>query len=452
MTELISLPIDDSLSAMLGGKSSLISKENLNSQLKQEHIGLSPLFSEVLNGLSNEQFTDNLTHLSGGIAPVVPADGKLLPQGGRYVPPIAGLNTQKDSQLLFNQPIEIANNTSISNATRNNQKLDIDVHYLFQHLNSPQVIVDGSNSPVASTMSNKELAGVASSEINTLGLDVQKPSINPDDRLLSSNINKWQLSEKVNQLNRTNSSIERVIKGRDEILHEDDSIRLSDKLGLATTELNSDMTLSRQGTGSPVNMTNFFLMRQGNKNSLESLVNNNSEKYTGLIEGGEESSPSNQSSSYTNQSIDSRFVNNITLTSPINSSSWGNEFSDRVRWMVSSNIKQAEMTLNPKNMGKIEINLSIQNDQSTIHFNVQNPHVKDLVDASIVRLRELFDQVGLASLDVDVNLSQSSDSDPKYYQPREQAHNPDDVVNEQVSIINEGHIQAKPSGLIDMYA
>lgn len=153
------------------------------------------------------------------------------------------------------------------------------------------------------------------------------------------------------------------------------------------------------------------------------------------------------------QGADGRPAPVFQLNQPVTNQQWTNEFSDRVRWLVSGNIKKAELSLTPKHLGTIDISISVHNDQTHISFNTQNHHSRDLVEASLGRLREMFDQAGLGNVNVDV--SQHSD----HRETASQGAVPDNNLNQGqaddnlVSTITEGRAgNNAPTTLIDLYA
>ena len=155
----------------------------------------------------------------------------------------------------------------------------------------------------------------------------------------------------------------------------------------------------------------------------------------------------------TGQGTDLRSLPTFQITQPVTSSQWNNEFADRVRWLVSGNIKKAEISLVPKNLGAIEISISVHNDQTNISINAHTLQSRDVIEGSLPRLREMFDQAGMG--DVNVDVSQHSDSNAQFSQSYEQDnqkyHKQDDEVL--VSTVHEiQHNVTRGDVLVDLYA
>lgn len=82
---------------------------------------------------------------------------------------------------------------------------------------------------------------------------------------------------------------------------------------------------------------------------------------------------------------------------------WGEEVGSRVKWMVNSQVQSAELKMNPAHLGPVEVKISIQNDQTTIHFTAQNGAVREALDSAMPRLREMLGDNGVNLADVDVS-------------------------------------------------
>ncbi|MDX9707286.1 MAG: flagellar hook-length control protein FliK, partial [Azospira sp.] len=63
------------------------------------------------------------------------------------------------------------------------------------------------------------------------------------------------------------------------------------------------------------------------------------------------------------------------IASPLRSQAWPAEFSQKIVWMASQDKQSAQLTLNPSQMGPIEISLSIRNDQASAVFASGNAEV-----------------------------------------------------------------------------
>lgn len=85
----------------------------------------------------------------------------------------------------------------------------------------------------------------------------------------------------------------------------------------------------------------------------------------------------------------------LAVPSPVGSPRWHQELGDHVVWMASRLENRAELVLNPPQMGRIEVSLSVSGDQASAIFTSANPTVRDALEASLPRLREVLADAGI---------------------------------------------------------
>ncbi|MGF1789914.1 flagellar hook-length control protein FliK [Photobacterium profundum] len=73
----------------------------------------------------------------------------------------------------------------------------------------------------------------------------------------------------------------------------------------------------------------------------------------------------------------------------------GDQVSERINMMMSKNLKHVDIRLDPPELGKLQIRLSLNQDQASVQFTVGNQQTRDLVEHSMPRLREMLHQQGL---------------------------------------------------------
>ncbi|MGF1726724.1 flagellar hook-length control protein FliK [Photobacterium nomapromontoriensis] len=73
----------------------------------------------------------------------------------------------------------------------------------------------------------------------------------------------------------------------------------------------------------------------------------------------------------------------------------GDALADRMQMMMSKNLKHVDIRLDPPELGRLQIKLTVNNDQASVQFTVGNQQTRDLVEQAMPRLRELLHQQGL---------------------------------------------------------
>jgi len=71
------------------------------------------------------------------------------------------------------------------------------------------------------------------------------------------------------------------------------------------------------------------------------------------------------------------------------------QMAERVQMMLSKNLKNIDIRLDPPEMGRLQIRLNMQGDGANIHFTVANSQARDLLEQTLPRLREMLAQQGV---------------------------------------------------------
>jgi hypothetical protein len=97
------------------------------------------------------------------------------------------------------------------------------------------------------------------------------------------------------------------------------------------------------------------------------------------------------------------------ITRPLTHPDWSKDLGGQIVWMNNKAIPAAEINLNPAHLGPISVRIDVNQDQATILFTAQHAEVKEAIEASIPKLREMLaaQQLNL----VNVNISQNSTPD-----------------------------------------
>jgi flagellar hook-length control protein FliK len=97
------------------------------------------------------------------------------------------------------------------------------------------------------------------------------------------------------------------------------------------------------------------------------------------------------------------------ITRPLTHPGWSKDLGEQIVWMNNKAIPAAEIRLNPAHLGPISVRIDVNQDQATIMFTAQHAEVKEAIEASIPKLREML---GTQQLNlINVNISQNSTSD-----------------------------------------
>jgi flagellar hook-length control protein FliK len=82
---------------------------------------------------------------------------------------------------------------------------------------------------------------------------------------------------------------------------------------------------------------------------------------------------------------------------------WGDAITERITMNAAKDIRQVTIHLDPPELGTLELKLQIKDDQQThVQVQVQNSHVKEALESSAQRLREMLANQGLELSKFDV--------------------------------------------------
>lgn len=87
---------------------------------------------------------------------------------------------------------------------------------------------------------------------------------------------------------------------------------------------------------------------------------------------------------------------------------WGEALAERVSLAINKRLNSAEIRLDPPHLGKLDIHIQIKDDNATVLIHTQHAHTRDMIDASSLRLREVLQDAGYGSVDVEVSHQQQS--------------------------------------------
>ncbi len=83
------------------------------------------------------------------------------------------------------------------------------------------------------------------------------------------------------------------------------------------------------------------------------------------------------------------------LDKPLHDRSWATDLGQKLLWFVSNDKQGAQLTLNPPQLGSIEITIHMDKNGANAHFASPNPDVRGAIENAVPRLREMFAGAGI---------------------------------------------------------
>lgn len=144
----------------------------------------------------------------------------------------------------------------------------------------------------------------------------------------------------------------------------------------------------------------------------------------------------------------------FTMNTHINQPEWGNEFGKRIQFMMNNNIQTAELRLDPPELGRINVKINMTSDQANISFTSAHQNVRENIESTLPRLRELLAESGLQLGNADVS-SQSQQQAKDEKQAESSMSGPvlpnmDDDL--ELEVVNTPKVHYSADGMIDYFA
>lgn len=89
------------------------------------------------------------------------------------------------------------------------------------------------------------------------------------------------------------------------------------------------------------------------------------------------------------------------------------EMSERIQMMMSKNLKNIDIRLDPPELGRMQIRMNMHADSASVQFTVTNHQAREALEGAMPRLREMLAQQGIQLADTSVQ-QQSSGQQQRY--------------------------------------
>lgn len=93
----------------------------------------------------------------------------------------------------------------------------------------------------------------------------------------------------------------------------------------------------------------------------------------------------------------------------------GEQLAERVQMMLSKNLKNIDIRLDPPELGRMQIRMTMNNDIASVQFTVANQQTRDIVEQAMPRLREMLAQQGLQLADTSVQQQNAGQQQQSQY-------------------------------------
>ncbi len=137
-------------------------------------------------------------------------------------------------------------------------------------------------------------------------------------------------------------------------------------------------------------------------------------------------------------------VNLVELKPPVSSPDWGPALNQRVTWMVANSLQNASITVNPPNLGPLEINIQTDQNKTNVQFIVSSSEVRQAIQDAIPSLSKMLENSGL-------QLGQANINSRSHNQNRENARTDTQIKNIEAISNQVESASIQGQGLINTY-
>lgn len=86
----------------------------------------------------------------------------------------------------------------------------------------------------------------------------------------------------------------------------------------------------------------------------------------------------------------------LRVETPMGQRGWHEEVGQKLTWMIGNGRQQADLVLTPPHLGRVEVSLTMSGDNATAIFTSASPAVREALEGSLHRLREVLADAGVS--------------------------------------------------------
>jgi flagellar hook-length control protein FliK len=143
------------------------------------------------------------------------------------------------------------------------------------------------------------------------------------------------------------------------------------------------------------------------------------------------------------------------LMPQVGTDDWGQALGQKITWMVQGAQQTATLTLNPPDLGPMQVVVHVNNNQATANFTAHQPEVRHALEAAMPRLREMLNESGIQLGQSNVSAgspNQQNNASGEQRQGNRSASSTGNAVD--TAAVNVSHIPVSSAGtgLVDTFA
>ncbi|GIX26327.1 MAG: hypothetical protein KatS3mg123_0208 [Burkholderiales bacterium] len=89
-------------------------------------------------------------------------------------------------------------------------------------------------------------------------------------------------------------------------------------------------------------------------------------------------------------------IASLPVTAPVSSPRFNEEFSRQVVWIATHELQQAELRLDPPELGPVRIVIHLREGEASAAFSALHPQTREAIEAALPRLKDMLAEAGIA--------------------------------------------------------
>lgn len=142
----------------------------------------------------------------------------------------------------------------------------------------------------------------------------------------------------------------------------------------------------------------------------------------------------------------------LMIRTEVSEPDWGNAFNHQVMWLSQQKMNTATISLNPKELGPIDLNIQVHAKEAHITINTYHQDINELLQQTMPRLRDMLQNEGLnltqVQIDTHVDAQTGSHAQERRFQHQMENHATVHDENVQDTLIQD----RKTQGVVDYFA
>jgi flagellar hook-length control protein FliK len=142
------------------------------------------------------------------------------------------------------------------------------------------------------------------------------------------------------------------------------------------------------------------------------------------------------------------------LTPAVGTPAWDQALGQKVVWMVAGEQQSASLTLNPPDLGPLQVVLNVTNSNATATFSAAQPEVRQALEAALPKLREMLGDAGIQLGQATVNSGAPNQQGAADQQASHGTRHVEQADHRPDAPVRVGRVQpaASGQGLVDTFA